>query len=105
MNSRIITESEVEQVALEILAGLGYQVVYGPDIAMDGLFSERQSYSDVVLAGRLENAIDKLNPDIPSGARDEAVKKVLRSESQNLVANNNAFHKMFVEGVDVEYKR
>ena len=30
---KIITESEVEQVALEILAGLGYQVVYGPDIA------------------------------------------------------------------------
>ena len=31
--SKIITESEVEQVALDILSELKYKVIYGPDIA------------------------------------------------------------------------
>jgi len=39
-----------------------------------------------------------------AGAREEAVKKVLRAESQDLVHNNRAFHNMLVNGVDVEYR-
>ena len=31
--SRIITESEVERVASDILFELGYEITYGPDIA------------------------------------------------------------------------
>ncbi len=105
--SRIITESQVEQVALDILSELGYGIIYGPDIAPapDGKNAERKSYSDVVLVERLKDAIDKLNPDMPKEAREEAVKKVLRIESQKLVVNNHNFHKMLVSGVDVEYKR
>ena len=49
----IITESEVETAALEILSELGYKTLYGPDIAPDGTSPERQSYSDVVLVERL----------------------------------------------------
>jgi len=33
MRSHVITESEVEQIALDILSELKYKVVYGPDIA------------------------------------------------------------------------
>lgn len=103
----IITESQVEQVALDILSELGYKIIYGPDIAPapDGKNPERESYSDVVLVERLKNVIDKLNPDMPKEAREEAVKKVMRIESQKLVVNNHNFHKMLVSGVDVEYKR
>ena len=53
--SHIITESEVEQVTLDILSELKYKVIYGPDIAPDGPHPERQSYSDIIL-------IDRLNP-------------------------------------------
>lgn len=35
MHSCIIIESEVEQVALDILSELKYKVIYGPDIAPD----------------------------------------------------------------------
>ncbi len=31
--AKILTESEVEQVTLDILAELKYKVIYGPDIA------------------------------------------------------------------------
>ena len=54
-----ITESEVEQVALEILSELGYKIIYGPDIAPDGIRPERESYSDVILTERLRSAIEK----------------------------------------------
>lgn len=101
----IITESAVEEEALNILSDLGYKILYGPDIAPDGIFQERRSYSDVVLVERLRDAIDRINPEIPKEAREEALKKVLRSESQQLIINNKHFHKMLVEGVNVEYRR
>jgi len=105
--SRIITESDVEQAALDILSEeLGYKTLYGPDIAPppEGTKPERKNYSDVVLVERLVKAIDKLNPTIPSEAKEEAVKKLLRTESPKLIVNNQTFHRMLVSGMDVEYR-
>jgi len=101
----IMTESEVEKVALEIISELGYKILYGPDIAPDGISPERKSYSDVVLVERLRDAVNRINLDIPGEAREEAIKKVLRTESQQLIINNQNFHKKLVEGVDIEYRR
>ena len=99
---KIITESEVEQVALDILSELKYKVIYGPDIAPDGPRPERQSYADVILTNRLREAIDRFNPEIPAEAKEEAIKRILRTENPDLVINNHRFHKMLVDGVDVE---
>jgi len=38
-----------------------------------------------VLPFCFREAVDRLNPEIPFKARDEAIKKVLRAESQDLV--------------------
>ncbi|KKH45976.1 DEAD/DEAH box helicase [Methanosarcina sp. 1.H.A.2.2] len=100
----IIPESEVEAAALEILSELGYDYLYGPDIAPETEDAERNDFGTVVLPHRLRAAVDRLNPKIPSEAREEAVKKVLREESQDLVHNNRAFHNMLVNGVDVEFQ-
>ncbi|MDD2889336.1 MAG: type I restriction endonuclease subunit R [bacterium] len=103
----ILTESEVEQAALEILLELGYKILYGPDIAPepDGKTPERQSYSDIVLVDRLKDAINKLNPNIPQEAKEEALKKILRNESPNLITNNQQFHKILVNGLDIDYRK
>jgi len=53
MNNRRITESIVEEAALSWFEELGYAVLSGPDIAPGELFSERGSYGDVILEGRL----------------------------------------------------
>lgn len=100
-----IIESEVEQVVLEILKDMGYKTLWGPDIACDGAKPERQSFSDVVLIDRLKNAVERINPRIPAEAREAAIKKILRSESPSLVVDNQSFHKMLVEGVDIEYRK
>lgn len=99
-----ITESVVEEAALDWFKGLGYQYLPGPDIACDGIKPERASYSDVILAGRLRSALRNLNPAIPIDALEDAFKKVLRSESPGLIWNNRQFHQMLVEGIDVEYR-
>ncbi|WP_205793690.1 type I restriction endonuclease subunit R [Methanosarcina sp. MSH10X1] len=97
-------ESEVEEAALDILSELGYGYLYGPDIAPGADGAGRENFGTVILPRRFRAAIDKLNPKIPAGAREEAIKKVLREESQDLVHNNRAFHNMLVNGVDVEYQ-
>lgn len=102
---RIIVESEVETVVLDILSEQGFQIRFGPDIAPDGMYPERKSYSDVILSGRLADAVSVLNPKMPKEMWDEALKRFLHNESQSLVANNRRMHKMLVEGVPVEYKR
>ncbi|AKB36314.1 Type I restriction-modification system, restriction subunit R [Methanosarcina siciliae C2J] len=96
----IIPESEVEAASLEILSELGYDYLYGPDIAPETEDAEREDFGIFILPRRLRAAVDRLNPKIPAGAREEAIKKVLRAESQDLVHNNRAFHSMLANGVD-----
>ncbi|HPR34481.1 MAG TPA: type I restriction endonuclease subunit R [Anaerolineaceae bacterium] len=98
----ILYESEIEQVTLELLRDeSGYGLACGPDL-LEGPAPERV-YNEVILKGRLKAAINRLNPDIPISAREEAFKKVLRTESLTLIDNNQAFHRYLTEGVDVKF--
>ena len=98
-----INESAIEETALEWLRDLGYEVKSGPEISPGGEVPERDDYGDVVLKGRLSAALRRINPDLPAGAVDEAVRKVRRTESPSLIENNRRFHSMLTDGVDVEY--
>ncbi len=98
-----ITENEIEEIALRYLQNLGYSYILGTTLSPDGEHPERQ-YNDVVLATRLRDAIDKLNPTINQDAKEDALKKVLRTESPNVLINNETFHKYLTEGVDVEVR-
>lgn len=101
----MMTENQLEQEALEWLRETGYQHRFGPDIAPDGDAPERGSYRDVVLASRLQEAIARLNPQIPAAAREEAVQQVLRLDHPVQLAANRAFHRLLVNGVPVEYQQ
>lgn len=98
-----ITENEIEEIALSYLQSLGYNYLNGLVISPDGEHPERQ-YSDVMLAIRLRDAIDKLNPTLGQDAKEDALKKVLRTDSPNLLINNETFHKYLTQGVDVEVR-
>ncbi|MBS3173638.1 type I restriction endonuclease subunit R [Candidatus Woesearchaeota archaeon] len=89
---------------LQLLKDCGYRIIYGPDIACDGETPQRKDYKEVILLDHLRDAIDKLNPQIPKEAKQQAIKKILRAESQNLEANNQDFHNLLIKGVPVEYK-
>ncbi len=99
------TESTVEEAALEWLSDLGYQILPGPEIAPDTPTAERSSFADVVLEGRLREALARINSDIPPASLDEALRRVLRTETPSLAENNRQFHKLLTEGVPVEYQK
>ena len=73
-----LNESIVEDAALEWFGELGYAVGHGPHLAPGEPAAERDSFGEVVLAGRLREAIRRLNISIPEEAREEALRKVLR---------------------------
>ena len=99
-----ITEAVVEEAALAWLADLGWSVAHGPDIAPDTPTAERDDYGQVVLERRLRDALALLNPDLPIDALDDAFRKLTRPEGSTLEARNRAFHRMHVNGVEIEYR-
>jgi type I restriction enzyme R subunit len=100
-----LNESIVEDAALTWFGELGYAVGHGPQLAPGEPAAERDSFGEVVLVGRLREAVRRLNPAIPQEAREEALRKVLRVATTSLAQTNRAFHRMLRDGVDVEYAR
>jgi type I restriction enzyme, R subunit len=100
---RRIVEQDVEDACIEWLEELGYDYVYGPEISPDGQYSERKNYSDVILIDRLRNALERINK-LPKTAIDDAIKKIVYPNTPNLIDNNYNFHKMLVDGIDVEFE-
>lgn len=49
----LIDENMAVQAALDWFEELGYERVFGPDTAPDGISQERESYKQVVLTDRL----------------------------------------------------
>ncbi len=99
-----ITESVVEDAALDWLDSLGWSVAHGPDIAPDTLAAERADYGQVVLERRLRDALAQLNRDLPAETLEDVFRKLTRVEGTTLEARNRSFHRMLVEGVTVEYR-
>ena len=98
------SESTIELAALDWLREIGYTIASGPDLEPEGAAPERAAFDDVVLLGRLRAALARINPAVPAAAREDALRRVLRTESAHPVLNNAAFHRLLTEGVDVSYK-
>jgi len=98
-----LSEAAVEQALLDQLRALDYAIEREEDIGPDGQRPERESHDEVVLKKRFEDAVARLNPDLPLEARQDAVRRVMQSELPSLLEENRRLHKLITEGVDVEY--
>ena len=98
-----LSEDEIEKILLAQFAGLGYANLPDSVIGPDGSAPERASHSDVILRGRLRDAVARLNPDIPAATREDAIKRIIGDESPHLVEENRRLHRAMVEGLDVEF--
>jgi len=100
-------ESEVEEAALNWLESLGWTVISGsdPDMIPGSLFSGRKDYSQVFLENRLIDALRLLNPELPEDAIKDAYRRLTHPEGATLEARNRTFHKMLIDGVNIEYRR
>ncbi|WP_010170127.1 type I restriction endonuclease subunit R [Bacillus coahuilensis] len=95
-------ESDLEEATLEWLAEMDFTILAGPDIAHEGRYPERDSYQDVVLNERLKDALRRINPNVPMNAIELAVQKIEANESPSMVVNNEKFHRMVTDGLDIE---
>jgi len=100
-----LTEDQIEQYALQLLDSLRYDYQNGYDIQSDGQTPERESFGDVVLKERLQNAIARLNPHIPTEIQQQAQRDLLNITSPELINNNEIFHQYLTDGITVEYQR
>jgi type I restriction enzyme R subunit len=99
-----MTEDQLEQEALGWLTDVGYTHRYGPEIAHDGAEPQRAHYRQVVLPFRLREAIQRLNPDVPTAAREDALLQVMELGLPAQLSANRALHKLLTGGVPVQYQ-
>lgn len=96
----------VEQPAIELLAGLGWQTIG----AFDEVFGSggtlgRESAGEVVLLRHLVPALKKLNPKAPPEAIDAAVNELTHDRSvMSLAAANREVYALLKNGVKVEIR-
>ena len=97
------SEDDLEQVALEWFSDLGYEIKHGKEISFMSVSPERDSDKDVVLDGRLEAALNRINPDVPGDVIKQAIHELTVEKSPSLLENNRNFHEMITNGIEVEY--
>ncbi len=96
-------EGLVEDAVIDTFKTLGYVFEPAAVISPDGSAPARSAYGDVLLMERLKAAVERLNPSIPSDARERAIRQLLVTETPSLVEENRRIHKLITDGVDVEF--
>jgi len=99
-----IDENVVEEAALDYFRQLGYKTIWGPGIAPDGDAPERADYGQVLLRGRLREALERINSDYGPDVIDKAVVALDRAESQNPLSENERIHRLITQGIPVEHR-
>lgn len=99
-----LTESAIEALAIQHFERLGYSHIHAPDISPDGDHPERTRYDEVLLTGRLEKALQRINPGMTDSSLQAGLKEVERLHSPELLTNNETFHRLLTEGVKVSYQ-
>ena len=89
-------EASYENAIIEMLCStLGYQHIYGPDVARD--------YSEPLYLEELLPALRRINSGLPEAALHEASHKLKHGSSGGMVQRNQAFMHMLQNGVSVSY--
>ncbi|RCU47009.1 type I restriction endonuclease subunit R [Haloplanus salinus] len=93
-----------ERPALQAFQDIGYSYKHGSELGPNSEDPERESLSDVVLRGRLEQKLREFNPSMPDEAIEDAISQLLGYNSTRLLKNNKNFHESLVNGIQVEYE-
>ena len=85
-----------ENALMSLFENLGYETLYGPDIARD--------YRVPVNEPQMRFALTLVNPTKPNVAIDEAIRKVMSIDTGDLVQKNEKFMDYLQNGVEVTYE-
>jgi len=103
----LLTENHLEQATLGWFRALGYQVIFGPDIAPppDGVAPERDNYRQTLLLERLKTRLQTINPTIPAVAINDAIGQILGPNLPTTIQINRQFHRWLRDGLNVQYQQ
>ena len=98
-------EDNIENYAIDLFKSQGYNYIYAPDVAPDSDNPIRISFEDVVIVDTLKDKLAIINPTVNPNLLDDAIKKLLRLVSDNLLSDNETIHQFIVDGIKVEYSQ
>ena len=90
------SEGMYENALMSLFENLGYETLYGPDIARD--------YRVPVNEPQMRFALTLVNPTKPNVAIDEAIRKVMSIDTGDLVQKNEKFMDYLQNGVEITYE-
>ena len=97
-------EDAYELQCLDWLEGIGWTRAKGPEIAHDGMMPERSSHKDILLVGRVEDALGRINPGTPKDVIKK-VRQMLESPGEtDVLKANQQIHRWMTEGVPVKIR-
>lgn len=89
------TEADYENSIIELFQNMGYQYLYGPDVVRE--------FNSPLYEVELVSALQRLNPDMPLDAINDALFKLKNFENAELVQKNEVFMDYLQHGVEVRY--
>ena len=89
------TEADYENSIIELFQNMGYRYLYGPDVERD--------FNSPIYEPELVEALNMINPDMPSDAINDALFKLKNFENAELVQKNELFMDYLQHGVEVRY--
>src|SRR5437762_2512369 len=92
-----MSEEDWEIFAMDILGELAWLSVPGSSIAPGS--GERESWAELILPGRLRDAVTRINPKLPASAVEDAVQQVLDAASRDALAENHRLHGFLTRGI------
>ncbi|MFD4942096.1 type I restriction endonuclease subunit R [Streptomyces sp. NPDC058409] len=96
-----MTESTWENLALDELAELAWEVKAGKDLAPGT--DHRQDWDDLILHDELRAAIERLNPELTSAAVHEALRIATDRASTEAYPENKQAHAYLTSGIRLTY--
>ncbi|RKG68603.1 type I restriction endonuclease subunit R [Corallococcus sp. CA054B] len=97
-------ESAIEEAVLCWFRELGYSCASGTAINSDGGTPERSGSDEIILAGRLQEALRRINPHLEPDTLEGVARMLLHPESPSLEDTNLTFQRHLMWGVDVQVR-
>lgn len=99
--SKVLTEAAVEQFAVEVLLGCGFEMGDATEVASD---RSKQGFYSPLIESRMHAAIERLNQAMHGAVVAETIRSVRSLPYVSLTENNRHFHDLLTTGVPVEFK-
>ena len=93
--SGFYTEADYENSVIELFKNIGYRYVYAPELERD--------FKSPLYEEELNDALYRLNPNMPGGAIKDALYKLKNFENADLVQKNAVFMDYIQHGIEVRY--